>query len=78
MNNKTISSSSSSSSTTRRIGEELGGRIKYNVSYYLSLSLVCVCVYIWSACYFAILSESMLKRQNEIRYNINTISATMK
>ncbi|HEX6028124.1 MAG TPA: hypothetical protein VFY64_03700 [Nitrososphaeraceae archaeon] len=33
-----------------------------------------VYVYIWTAYDFVILSEPMLKRQDEIRYNINTIS----
>ena len=70
MNNKRISSS-----TTRRLGEEIGGRIKDNVSYQLLLSLVCV--YIWSVYDLVIVSEPMLKRHDEIRYNINTISATM-
>ncbi|HEX5892683.1 MAG TPA: hypothetical protein VFY41_07465 [Nitrososphaeraceae archaeon] len=33
-----------------------------------------VYAYIWTAYDFVILSEPMLKRQDEIRYNINTIS----
>ena len=33
-----------------------------------------VYVYIWTAYDFVILSEPMLKRQDELRYNINTIS----